>query len=332
MTRTARKFGFLALSAALCAAGAYGVYVAHTGRPSVAEVRSQTQGRPPASSPRARYGKPAVLATLEGGDVKESSGLAASRRNPGLFWTHNDSGGGPYLYAFDRAGRRRGVWLVEGAEARDWEDIAAGPGPEPGRSYLYVGDTGDNGGRRAEVVVYRVAEPEVSAADAESSRKSPGRTEAAEAIRMKYPDGAHDAEALLVHPRTGDLYVVTKSVVGPAGVYRLAAPDAASKGVGALKRVAEVSLPGLFGGFITGGDISPDGRRVVLCDYLGAYEFAAPDERGGGFDAVWKQEPLAVDLGPRAQGEAVCYGADGEAVYATSERSPVPLIEVRREK
>ena len=334
MTRTARKVGFLTLYAVLCAAGVYGVYVAHTGRRAaitVEQVKSQTNGHPPADAPRAAYGKPVQLATLEERDVTESSGIVASRRNPGLFWTHNDSGDGPFLYAFDREGKRRGVWLVEGAQARDWEDIAAGPGPEPGRSYLYVGDIGDNGARRQEIVVYRLAEPEILPEDARSSAREPRRTGAAEAIRLKYPDGAHDAEALLVHPRTGDLYVVTKSALGAAGVYKLSAPFTAT-GVSTLKRVADLRLPGLFGGFVTGGDISPDGRYVVLCDYLGAYELSVPDEKAGGFDAVWAQTQLAIDLGARGQGEAVCYAADGAAVYATSEKAPTPLIEARREK
>ena len=275
---------------------------------------------------------PVQLATLEDRKVKESSGLVASRRSPGLFWTHNDSGAGPLLHAFDRDGRRRGVWRVAGAAAIDWEDVAAGPGPQPGRQYLYVGDIGDNERRRAEVVVYRVAEPEITLADAQTSARAPRETEPAEVLRLRYPDGAHDAEALLVHPSSGDLYVVTKEIGGgTAGVYKLAAPAAPS--VYTLKRVGEVRLPVLFGGLVTGGDISPDGRRVVLCDYTGGYEFSLPGGGGGAaeFDGVWGRAPLTIDLGERRQGEAVCYAADGESVFATSEKRPAPLIEVRRE-
>src|SRR5215213_1113502 len=106
---------------------------------------------------------PVQLATLEDRRVGESSGLVASRRTPGLFWTHNDSGDGLFVYAFDRAGRSRGTFRVSGAQARDWEDIAAGPGPARGQSYLYAADIGDNGRGREFVVVYRFPEPEVSA-------------------------------------------------------------------------------------------------------------------------------------------------------------------------
>lgn len=268
---------------------------------------------------------PAQIATLEDRRVNESSGIVASRRNPGLFWTHNDSGDGPFVYAFDRAGRRRGTWRVEGAKASDWEDIAAGPGPEPGRAYLYAGDIGDNDEERESVTVYRFPEPEVADADAASTRESPRATAAAEAIRIKYPDGAHNCEALLVYPTTGDLYFVTKAA-GSAGVYKLAAPFDASK-VNTLARVATLRGPGFFGALVTGGDISPDGRRVALCDYAGGYELTLP-EGSKSFDDVWAQKPTLVPLGARRQGESVCYSLDGAALLATSEGTPTPLIEV----
>jgi hypothetical protein len=300
--------------------------------PLPSEVRKLSKSAPPVvNQARAPYAAPARIAKLEDKSVNESSGVVASRRNRGLFWTHNDSGDGPNLYAFDREGRKRGVWRVEGAQAVDWEDIAAGPGPEPGRAYLYVGDTGDNDRAREQVTVYRVPEPQVSDADAASDRKNPRPTEAAEAIRLKYPDGRHDAETLLVHPRTADIYVVTKSPA-VAGVYKLAAPYS-TKQVNTLALVTELRVPALFAGLLTGGDISPDGTRVVLCDYLAAYELTLPAAApAGGFDAVWKQTPLAIDLGEREQGEGICYGEDGSSVLATSEKRPTPLIEVKRHK
>jgi hypothetical protein len=268
---------------------------------------------------------PTQLATLEDRHVNESSGIVASRSNPGLFWTHNDSGDGPFVYAFDRGGRQRGTWRVEGARARDWEDIAAGPGPEPGRTYLYAGDIGDNDEEREFVTVYRFPEPEVAEADKASTHESPRATAAAEAIRVKYPDGAHDCEALLVHPATGDLYVVTKRG-DAAGVYKLSAPFDSSN-VNTFARVAVLRGPGFFGSLVTGADISPDGRRVALCDYASGYELTLP-EGSKNFDDVWTQKPTLVPLGPRRQGEAVCYSLDGAALLATSEGSPAPLIEV----
>lgn len=270
---------------------------------------------------------PAQIATLEDRSIDESSGIVASRRNPGLFWTHNDSGDGPFVYAFDRAGRKRGTWRVEGAKARDWEDIAIGPGPEPGRPYLYVGDTGDNDEEREFVTVYRFPEPEIAETDAASTRDQPRTTERAEAIRLKYPDdrGVHNSEALLVHPATGAIYVVTKTPNG-AAVFKLAAPFDASA-PNALGRVATLAGPGFFGSLVTGGDISPDGRRVALCDYASGYELTLP-EGSKNFDDIWTQKPTLVPLGPRRQGESVCYTLDGNALLATSEGTPAPLFEV----
>lgn len=268
---------------------------------------------------------PAQIATLEDRRVDESSGIVASRRNPGLFWTHNDSGDGPFVYAFDRAGRKRGTWRVEGAQARDWEDIAAGPGPEPGRAYLYAGDIGDNDEEREFITVYRFPEPEVVQTDAAFTRESPRATATAEAVRVKYPDGAHNAEALLVHPTTGDLYIVTKSG-DSAGIYKLAAPFDSSN-VNTFARVATLRGPGFFGALVTGGDISPDGRRVALCDYASGYELTLP-EGSKSFEDVWTQKPTLVPLGPRRQGESVCYQLDGNALLATSEGTPAPLFEV----
>ncbi len=110
------------------------------------------------------YAAPSTLATIKEKSVSESSGLVASRSTPGAYWTHNDSGDGPYIYAFNNRGESLGVVRVAGAQARDWEDIAAGPGPQAGASYLYIGDIGDNNETRQEVVVYRVLEPALTGA------------------------------------------------------------------------------------------------------------------------------------------------------------------------
>ena len=276
------------------------------------------------------YGRPTVLGTLQDRSVNESSGLVASRRNPGVYWTHNDSGDGPFLYCVRGRGESCGVWSVTGAEARDWEDVAAGPGPGAGRSYLYVGDIGDNLGDQEHVTVYRAAEPEVAAGQAPPSKAAPAATEAAEALRLTYPDGPHNAEALLVHPQTGDLYIVTKEA--EPGVYVARAPLRVG-GTNALARVAVLPIGGGDSrtGVITGGDISPDGTRVALCTYGDGYEMEAP--AGQPFDAVWQQPPTRFGLGARAVGEAIAYRLDGKALLTTSEDplgSGTPLAQVER--
>jgi hypothetical protein len=207
--------------------------------------------------------------------------------------------------------------------------MAIGPGPKRDVPYLYLGDIGDNSKNRREIVVYRVLEPLIVSTDASSSTGSPRSTESADVIRLEYPDGKHNAETLLVHPSTGDLYIVTKSAGEAAGVYKAKAP-LLTAGVTTLARTGSVRFPNALGGVVTGGCISPDGRRVILCDYIEGFELTLSEKRGVAFDTIWKQPLTPVDVGARQQGEAVCYSADGMALFATSEELPCPLIEVKR--
>lgn len=274
------------------------------------------------------YAAPSRLGLIASKDINESSGIVSSRTTPGLYWTHNDSGDGPFVYAIDAKGAHKGVWRVTGASARDWEDIAVGPGPEQGKNYLYLGDIGDNRGARAEIRIYRVPEPSITSPNAASTKTTPVASNDAEVIRLRYPNGANDAETLMVHPQSGNLYIVTKVPLGNPVVYEAKAP-LNTRETTTLVRVGEVSLPVLFGGLVTGGDISPDGLRVALCDYQQGYELELP-AHGASFNDVWKQTITVVELGDRKQGEAIGYRLDGRALLATSEGKRAPLIQVVR--
>ena len=274
------------------------------------------------------YLPPAKLADLEDRAISESSGLAASRTSPGNYWTHNDAGNGPFIYAFDRQGRNRGVWRVTGAESYDWEDLSIGPGPKPDTSYLYIGDIGDNDGTRPEIVVYRIPEPVIPNNGPVATEERPNATEPAEAIRLRYPDGRLDSEALLVHPRTGRIYLVVKEKSTKPGIYAADAPKVAGDVI-TLTRIGEVDLSGQPGALINGGAISPDGQRAALSDYTQGYEFVLPNANAP-FDTIWRQPMRTVDLGKRKHGETVAYRLDGKALLATSERLPTPLIEIVR--
>jgi hypothetical protein len=182
---------------------------------------------------------------------------------------------------------------------------------------LYVGDIGDNQQTRKSVQVYRLEEPDLNATVSEIP----------ETIRLRYPDHPHDAEALMVHPVTGDLYIVVKSNERDS-VYKAKAP-LSTKVVIRLQHVADLRLPAgslltRLVGRVTGGDISPGGQSVILCDYTSGYEAVAPKRN---FDGVWKARWRTVDIGPRQQGEAVAYRSDGKAVVATSEGEEFPLVE-----
>ena len=279
------------------------------------------------SAPPSHYGQPQTIGTIKSADIIESSGLAASKCQNNVLWTHNDSGDGPFIFAVNPAGDNLGTWKVKNAENEDWEDIAEYKDAS-GQCFIYIGEIGDNKLKRSEQSVYRVKEPNIKADNANSDSKHPLETEPAEIARFKYPDVVQNAETLMVHPATGDIYVMTKRVNGPSGVYRLH-PSFGGSDVATLEKMADLAVPAIPNGFLTGGDISPDGRRVIICDYTQGYELVLP-ETSTNFEDIWKQTPEVVELGKRKHGESICYSADGKAVFAGSEGRNSPIIELKR--
>ena len=274
----------------------------------------------------ALYGSPVVTGALQSNDLREASGVAASKCQTDVYWAHNDSGDDPLVYAINGKGEHLGVWRIANALNRDWEDIAAFRDTAGGCSII-IADTGNNELKRDDLTVYRVAEPIVSDVSKNSSKADPLAGPPAVSLLFTYPDSPHDAEALLVHPMTGDIYILTKSRNAPSGVYKIK-PNFDSLGQTAVS-IAEIKVPAVPNGTVTGGDISPDGRRLVLCDYFAGYELTLP-ENAVNFDEIWSQKPVRVDLSEREIGEAVAYTRDGSALIALSEKRHTPVIFVER--
>lgn len=199
--------------------------------------------------------------TLADSAIVEASGVVASRRNAGVYYVHNDSGDGARFFTITETGEKLAEFSLVGATNVDWEDVALGPGPAPGVDYLYFGDIGDNSADRAEITIYRVAEPEVSATQAPVS----STIEAVESFVFTYPDGARDAETLLVDPVFGHLYLVSKSSMSAARIYRADAPFV-SGGTRTLSYVGSLGS-GLDTLFVTGGDVSANGELVAVRTY-----------------------------------------------------------------
>jgi len=274
------------------------------------------------------FGGPFVLGTVPVKELPEASGIVASTTNPDVVWLHNDSGDEPRLYALSTKGALLTTVKLGNAKARDWEDIAYGPGPDKGTMYLYVADIGDNDAKRKDITVYRVAEPSVGG---KTSKQSLALNNiVADVFTFRYPDGARDAEALLVDPRTQDIFIVTKRDK-QARLYRAAAPHT----TGTTRTLEFVStLPMTL---ITGGDIDHDGSAIILKDYLHVWHW----KRGASESvaAALKRPGTRVTYMPEAQGEAICFTAKDDGYYTVSERedggSSAPLIfypQVRSEK
>lgn len=254
----------------------------------------------------------ALACTLADPRVAESSG-AARLPSPGWIVTANDSGGRAELYALDHTCRTAATITVRGATNVDWEDLAAGPDGS-----IWIGDIGDNRARRDAVVLYRVHLP------------SPLRptTVDAQAIALRYDDGPHDAETLLVD-HEGTPFVVTKDLLGRSGVYR------ADVTKGVLRRVASVSFTptGTAGGpdigaiaqlTATGGSVSPDGTKVAIRTYTDLYEWHVP---AAGVAAAFTSRPTRTALPETHQGEAVAYVTDDELVLTSEgESAPVHVV------
>lgn len=273
------------------------------------------------------FEKAEVIARITSKEINESSGLVVSKCQPDVFWTHNDSGDGPFVYAFNIKGEPRGTFRVPNSKNTDWEDIATTRATS-GECFLYIGEIGDNDRKRDVHTVYKLKEPIVSNLTALATRESASQTGEAEVLNFRYPNQRLDAEALLVHPNTNEIYLVSKEFDGPAKVFKLK-PEFSSQEIQTAVEVAEITLPANPKGFITGGDISPDGKHVALCDYFAGYEFVLP-HTAANFDDVWHVKPVAFDLGPRQIGEAITFGVDADSVFATTEKPNAPLIQVRR--
>ncbi|MEU6882029.1 WD40 repeat domain-containing protein [Streptomyces sp. NPDC046712] len=239
--------------------------------------------------------------TIKDARVTESSGLAASQAHPGVYWTHNDQDA-PLIYGIDsRTGETVATLTMKGVGTpRDMEAISIGPDGD-----IYVGDIGDNrDGTWDHVWIYRFPEP----------KQLKDQTVTAKQYVVKYADGPRNAEALMVHPKTGRVYIASKNE-DTGGLY--AGPERLSSGgTNVFRRVDDVP-------WVTDGAFSPDGSRLVLRGYFTAKEYAWKDGRLGDDGA-----DLRVPF--QGQSESVTYTKDGSAVMFGSEGRHSEVVRVDR--
>ena len=283
---------------------------------------------PSASSPAAAPGEPcrgsyaeaALRAHVASPALAELSGIAASHEQRGVLWAHNDSARGPRLFALDAStGELRGEWVLEGAAAVDWEDIAL-ERVDGAPDRLWIGDVGDNAARRGRgtpresVALLRVSEPLVPGPGEPPAR---GVLEY-DAIVVRHPERPRDVEALTVDPDRGDLYLFAKEATGRAEVLVLRAPIEPGP-PRVLERVGSIEL----GSMATAADISPDGTELVVRTYLSiAWWRRAPHES---WPEALARPSRVLPHAAEPQGEAIAFAPDGRGYFTISEGERAPI-------
>lgn len=262
---------------------------------------------------RRTFGTPEKVAKISNLDVRESSGVAPSREFPSEYFTHNDSGDSARFFRFNLKGEVTAEFALTNAKALDWEDMATAK--LNGKNYVFLGDIGDNAEKRESIQIYRMLEPKIS------GKK---QIDTYETFMLKYPDGPQNCEAFMVHP-SGDFYLVTKVKQGSSRVYVLPAPKAAKAYTLTHLGTVEVGTAVPFSQSITAGDISPDGRNIILRTYTSAFEFAVPKNPR----KWWSSSPTRIEMPIQDQGEAICYALDGKSLIITSEGKNCPIDRVK---
>ena len=257
---------------------------------------------------------------VDSGRVVEASGLAHSFLNPGVLWTHNDSGSDSELFAVGEDGANLGTWTLED-DSRDWEDLATGFNLELNAQALYVGDVGDNNTARDDIKIYIVPEPVVNLGeeDVEETVTDFGL------MTLTYPDGAHNCESILIDPITGALLLITKNSTGDSSVYKKDAPHT-DGWEGDLDHVVDIDFsqaPFRGSRSTTAADIHPDGHLIAVRTYSDVWLF----RRDVTEDLVttFQREPCDGDAPSEQQGESIAFSTDGAGYIVVSEGDHQPI-------
>ncbi|MDN5202021.1 hypothetical protein QQ008_11625 [Fulvivirgaceae bacterium BMA10] len=243
---------------------------------------------------------------VENPALQEASGIAFSGINENAIWSHNDSGDKARLFLLGLNGEDLGEFNLEGVTNRDWEDIAAGPGPEDGIAYLYIAEMGDNNAIYKDKFIYRIKEPDISDLNTLPSSEITG----IDKIEFSYPDGNRDAETLMIDPITKDLYIISKRE-SDVNIYLLAYPYSTTE-VNILEKVGTLPFTN-----VVAGDISVKGDEILVKTYSSVYCWRRVDDSS---IATTLSEPgIRLPYSSEPQGEAIAWKSDGSGYYTLSE-------------
>lgn len=307
----------IALAAALCFGCDDGGSAPDASAPDAAAIDDgASMGDAGAGGPCQAFEGPTELGRIDDPGLTELSGLAASRRHPGLFYAHNDSGDVARVYVLDASASVVGRIALTGAAHVDYEDIAVGPGPD-GEPWVHVGDVGDNAARdgrgtpRDAIAVYRFREPD-----------DPPRGDlevGVDTLTLRYPETAHDCEALAVEA-DGSLLLLTKEDVGPSVLFRASPSSPDLLEALTTLNVGGPDVPGSRN--VTAMDLSPGGALLVR-SYNRVHLF--PREEGEPWADALGRPPVPVPARMERQGEAIAWRADGRAYVTASEGEGAPV-------
>jgi len=264
------------------------------------------------------FGNRITLGIVANDNIDEASGLSASYRNSGVLWTHNDSGGENRIFAIGDDGSHKGTFYLDGVENRDWEDIVVGPGPDDDTSYIYIADIGDNSAQYSTKFIYRVAEPLIP-----ENPEDIVTIQDVSIISLIYPDGARDAETLMLDPLTKDIYILGKRD-SKARLYRLSFPQSTFS-LNQAELVLELTLPNDPGTntpyyYLTAGDISIDGTEIIVKSYSNVYYWQRNDSLS--ISEALSVSPILLPYTKEPQGEAICWqNEDNNGFYTLSEEN-----------
>jgi hypothetical protein len=244
------------------------------------------------------------LAEIKSSKLDEISGLAASAGNAGMLWTHNDSGNKAEIFLVDPKMNIILICKLQGAFNRDWEDITLGPGPTPGKFYIYLGDIGDNLEIFKYKNIYRFEEPVYKTGSNEIIISQ------FDTITFQLPEGEKDTEALMINPLSKDLYLISKNET-PAYLYRLKYPYLTRDTLTAEKITA---IPYRK---IVAANFSADGKEVLIKNYDNVYYWKVNDRP---LADVLKERPYVVEYTKEPQGEAITFSRDGTGFFTASEK------------
>ena len=245
------------------------------------------------------------LSEIKDKKLSEVSGLASSMRNPGLLWAHNDRGNRPEVYLIDDKCNIQRIVVLDGIKNRDWEDIAVGPGPDSTKSYVYVGDIGDNDGVHQLKYIYRFEEP-LDGPDDDKETITDFET-----IVFRLPDSRQmDSEALFIDASTKDLYLITKREK-PVHVYQIKYSNSTADTVTAVETA---TLPVYE---IVAADLSANGKDLIMKTYSHIYYWN--NKAGKPIAELLKETPVEVPYHAEPQGESLAWARDNSGFYTLSE-------------